>query len=84
MSDLFLKLSDFVARGTDAVDLVRERCLRTAFTIMRARARYWYRGIWRRDLNGLLCCSGFGSYGQVACGCYGPTLREYLLDSLKR
>lgn len=39
-------------------------------------AREWYKEVWIRDFDDLFCCSGFDSYGQGACGCYGMTVQE--------
>lgn len=35
-----------------------------------------------RQLDELLCCTGFDSYGQVGCGCQGVTLREEIARRL--
>ncbi|MCG7629010.1 hypothetical protein MHM88_14455 [Epibacterium sp. MM17-32] len=35
-----------------------------------------------RELDALLCCTGFDSYGQVGCGCRGVTLREEIAHRL--
>lgn len=35
-----------------------------------------------KQLDELLCCSGFDSYGQVACGCQGVTLRDEIVNRL--
>jgi len=40
------------------------------------------RDLWRKNLNDYYCCSGFDSYGMLACGCYGATWREYWTDNL--
>lgn len=34
-------------------------------------ARIWYREVWLRDPNALMCCNGY------MCGCQGATNREY-------
>lgn len=44
----------------------------------------WWKDYGSENINDFYCCSGFDHFGQVGCGCYGASIKEYMIFEIKQ